>query len=83
MEILLSLDSKTIEAMNVFQDDGRKLVVFDPISRRNLLKDLDALKNKIFVVLRTGLRNSGNRHEEIEKDFRVRTINDVQNLLKF
>lgn len=83
MEALLSIDNKTIEAMNEFLDDDRKLVVFDPISRRNLLKDLDALKNKIFVVLRTGLRNSGNRHEEIEKDYRIRTINDVQNLLKF
>jgi hypothetical protein len=83
MEALLSMDNKTTEAMNEFLDDDKKLVVFDPNSRRNLLKDLDALKNKIFVVLRTGLRNSGNRHEEIEKDYRIRTINDVQNLLKF
>ena len=83
METLLSIDSKTIETMNAFYDDDRKMVVFDPISKRNLLKDLDVLRNKIFVVLKNGLRNSGNRHEGIEKDFRIRTINDVQNLLKF
>ena len=83
MELMLTMDSKTIEAMNAFYKDGEKLVVFDPISRRNLLRDLDAVKSKIFVVYQNGKFNTRNRHSEIEKDYKKRIVNEVQNLLKF
>lgn len=83
MELLISVDDKTIEIMNAFYDKENQFVVFDPIAKRNLLRNIDALKNKIYVVWQNGIRTSGNRHAEIEKDFKRRTINEVQNLLKF
>lgn len=83
MELLISVDDKTIETLNAFNDKENQFVVFDPIAKRNLLRNIDALKNKIYVVWQNGMRTSGNRHAEIEKDFKRRTINEVQNLLKF
>lgn len=83
MEIMLSMDNKTVEAMNTFYEEGDKLTVFNPISRRNLLRDLDAIRSKIFIVYENGRYNSRNRHSEIEKDFKRQTVNNVQNLLKF
>jgi hypothetical protein len=83
MEIMISMDNKTVEAMNTFYKEGDKSTVFNPISRRNLLRDLDAIRSKIFIVYENGRYNSRNRHSEIEKDFKRQTVNNVQNLLKF
>ena len=69
MELLISVDDKTIETLNAFNDKENQFVVFDPIAKRNLLRNIDALKNKIYVVWQNGIRTSGNRHAEIEKDF--------------
>lgn len=83
MKLLISTDPKVLELMNEFYKDEDKLVVFDPLARKNLIQGLETLKNKIYTVLQNGLRNSGNRHAEIEKDYKRRTLNEVQNLLKF
>jgi hypothetical protein len=69
--------------MNEFYKDEDKLIIFDPLAQKNLIQGLETLKNKIYTVLQNGLRNSGNRHAEIEKDYKRRTLNEVQNLLKF
>jgi len=68
IEILISTDAQTIKAMNTFHGDADKLVEFDPISRRNLLKNIDVLKNKIYTVYCNGKFNSRNKHAEIETD---------------
>ena len=83
IEILISTDAQTIKAMNTFHGDADKLVEFDPISKRNLLKNIDVLKNKIYTVYCNGKFNSRNKHAEIETDWKVKTIQDVQNLIKF
>ena len=83
IEILISTDTQTIKAMNTFHGDADKLVEFDPISKRNLLKNIDVLKNKIYTVYCNGKFNSRNKHAEIETDWKVKTIQDVQNLIKF
>ena len=83
IEILISTDTQTVKAMNTFHGDADKLVEFDPISRRNLLKNIDVLKNKIYTVYCNGKFNSRNKHAEIETDWKVKTIQDVQNLIKF
>ena len=56
--------------MNTFHGDADKLVEFDPISRRNLLKNIDVLKNKIYTVYCNGKFNSRNKHAEIETDWK-------------
>lgn len=83
LEIMVSMDNKTIDMINAFADKDNQFMVFDPIAKRNLLRSIDALRNKIYTVWRNGKMNSGNRHAEIEKDFKRRTLNEVQNLLKF
>lgn len=83
MDLMISTDKQTIDAMNVFYDKDSQLVSFDPIAQRNLLKGLDAIKEKIYLVYCNGKYNSRNRHSEIEKDAKIQTINDVQNLVKF
>lgn len=83
MKLLISTDPKVLELMNEFYKDEDKLVIFDPLAQKNLIQGLETLKNKIYTVLQNGLRNSGNRHAEIEKDYKRRTLNEVQNLLKF
>jgi hypothetical protein len=57
MEIMISMDNKTVEAMNTFYKEGEKLTVFNPISRRNLLRDLYAIRSKIFIVYEKVFQN--------------------------
>lgn len=83
IETLISTDAKTAELLNSVLSEEDRLVIFNPIAKRNILKDLDTLKNKIYTVWKNGIHNANNRHGEIEKGFQSTMINKVQNLLKF